>query len=821
MVHWASREDLAAGRLRFALAGHADPGLGRSRALAAVEQARRALPAAYEWSELAAPPYDMDQLLADDWPLYEVRRQEIVTEPHAPDAEAAYYYYPVPLRGDGSGWAGLAHVLGGCGDPFVASLVFMRSGYEQHESRFAQYLAGQLATLGQNRTIRNAYGEQIQLPPDTNAHAAAGAWHVFAYDNPHPVLARCYVTSPDVATASLVARSVAEYSAAEVHTELERTWAPATSQRIPMNDQMQAWSAMRDHGIAPTGGHQGWSSGTLPRELRRFPYLFTPSEGALLACLPTPDAQGCPGFPRSRRIAQRRAAKGLVQDHSGIRIGEFLDAGRSAGSASISLNAINRHLLVVGSPGSGKTTTVLSILLGAWRDFKLPFLAIEPVKTEYRELLREPGMDDVWIFTAGQERYSPLRLNPLHVPSGVAVEEQIGAVMAMFQAALPLDPPLPQLLEEAVEEAYLRREWSLDTTGEAADDVGIQPPTLRDVRNALSEIFDRRGYAGDVRSNLQAALGARLDSLVRGARGRMLDTVESIDWVEVMQRPVVIELDGLADQRDKALVGTMIIDKVRAVARTRGAQHTLRHITVLEEAHNLLAAVPPQSQQSQAVKGFCDAIAELRSLGEGFILSDQRPADLAQAAIANCGSRIVHMLAAAEHRELVLRDFDTSVLEAQAAARLDAGEALVRWIGMEEPEVLRVTPPEHRVATPSETSRLPVSSTDVEEHMAQVAMTLRRLLPRARCTRAVCTSGCEPARRRRAETFAQRSRGRDQADPDEVARRSAEAIGTVAADVYCAVLHIVEQVEAEGGKLDFGDAVSAARAVLSTATTQS
>ena len=57
----------------------------------------------------------------------------------------------------------------------------------------------------------------------------------------------------------------------------------------------------------------------------------------------------------------------------------------------------------------------------------------------------------------------------------------------------------------------------------------------------------------------------------------------------------------------------------------------LQHITVLEEAHNLLRRTSTeQSQESSNLQGksvemLTNAIAEMRTYGEGFIIADQAP----------------------------------------------------------------------------------------------------------------------------------------------------------------------------------------------------
>ena len=136
--------------------------------------------------------------------------------------------------------------------------------------------------------------------------------------------------------------------------------------------------------------------------------------------LPVPDAQGVPGFPRARRVAQRRAYIAPdIDDGPSVSLGEILHHGQPAGPLRLPLKAINRHVLTVGAPGSGKTTSVHTLLAELWREHHIPFLALEPAKTEYRSLLKAPGLEQLQVICLGRDDLSPLRLNPLAPPPGV------------------------------------------------------------------------------------------------------------------------------------------------------------------------------------------------------------------------------------------------------------------------------------------------------------------------------------------------------------------------------------------------------------------
>ena len=83
------------------------------------------------------------------------------------------------------------------------------------------------------------------------------------------------------------------------------------------------------------------------------------------------------------------------------------------------------------------------------------------------------------------------------------------------------------------------------------------------------------------------------------------------------------------------------------MATAAGANRPLRHLTVLEEAHNLLKRtstdqpVEGGNLLGKSVEMLSNAIAEMRTYGEGFIIADQAPGLLDMAAIRNTNTKII------------------------------------------------------------------------------------------------------------------------------------------------------------------------------------
>jgi hypothetical protein len=708
----------------------------------AVAAACNQLPPGFAWStpenNLGFGVTNSNQL------VLELRRDEEVTIPQWDYVPAEFYYTINDDPGDGSGWPAFWRSLSNTTQPVTVSLLFQRSELHWDERNILGGIISDLALFSEPRTDYDILNNPVTYPACLNAKAALASWQQRIEQLNRPLLARLAVRGEVTSAVSVATALATAIGTTSGHTGSRPMLVDAP--QTPA-DQRQAAFGFDWLEILPWGGHGVWADEAAPNSLRRMPYLFGLNEAAGLLVLPVPDEQGVAGMPLTRRVAtQRETVPSSRSPENGLRLGSALHHGNAGSPLVLPLAAVNRHALIVGAPGSGKTTTVLSLLVQLWRDHQIPFLVIESVKTEYRSLIGTPDLEDLQIITLGNERLSPLRLNPLEPPPGVRCEVHRSTVMASLKMALPLFPPLPQLLDKALGVAYDKAGWDDDTT--TAD--GLAAPTLRDLLNHFREVFTRIGYRGDA-ENIGLAFQTRLESLLQGSRGKLLDTVQTSDFVSLLRKPTVIEMNDIQDADERAVLAAFILDRVRAGAKSRGSSGgVLRHVTVIEEAHRLLAraSVPSgdndsgDKQRSDSVRAFCEAIAELRSLGEGFILSSQSPSALADAAVANTGARILHRMESSVDRKIMLDDLDASDLVRQAAARLRKGEAVVRWPELDEVELVQVEP-----IGEVDSGRY-VPNDVVAEHMYEHRRQTSQLLPYQLCSSDVCIVGCLAKTRR-------------------------------------------------------------------------
>lgn len=369
-------------------------------------------------------------------------------------------------------------------------------------------------------------------------------------------------------------------------------------------------------------------------------------------------------------------------------------SGADRGSASISARILNEHLLIVGTPGSGKTNTCMHLLLSAEKQFNVPFLVVEPAKAEYRQLQKQLGAN-LKVYSIGGGA-SPLRLNPLSPVAGAPLLGHIDLLKAVFNASFAMLPGMPQILEQALLEVYQDRGWDLQTGKnidlKANDDLTSSTliPCLADLHDQVEAVMQRKGYAGEVRMNMGAAVRSRLQGLMFGAKGNSLNVRRGVSDHELFNSPVVLELQYLRDDDEKAFVMATVFMRLYQYCEVRQRRlpphrrEQLQHITLIEEAHRLLASVGADREggnpRSKAVGMFNDMLAELRALGEGFMIAEQIPSKLSSDALKNTNLKIVHRLTDYAERRIAGQCASLNDSQVDHLSNLSKGLAVVHGL---------------------------------------------------------------------------------------------------------------------------------------------
>lgn len=340
-------------------------------------------------------------------------------------------------------------------------------------------------------------------------------------------------------------------------------------------------------------------------------------------------------------------------------------------------SSLSSHTFITGSTGSGKSNTIYHLLDELDRQ-KVKFLVIEPAKGEYKNILG--GRENVSVYGTNAKKAPLLRLNPFSFPEDTHVLEHIDRLVEIFNACWPMYAAMPAVLKDAVERAYINCGWSLtDSTS-----VTGKFPTFVDLMELLPAVVKQSGYSADTQNDYIGALFTRIKSLTNGINGQIFCSNEEIPAEKLFDENVIVDLSRVGSMETKSLMMGILVLKLQEHRMAGGDMNAeLHHVAVLEEAHNLLRRTADvQTQESSNLQGksvemIANAIAEMRTYGEGFIIADQAPGLMDPAVIRNTNTKIIMRLPDESDRELVGKAASLNDDQITELAKLPLGVAAV------------------------------------------------------------------------------------------------------------------------------------------------
>ena len=350
---------------------------------------------------------------------------------------------------------------------------------------------------------------------------------------------------------------------------------------------------------------------------------------------------------------------------------------------------LDKHVFISGVTGSGKTTTCRQILDKS----ELPFLVIEPAKTEYR--IMKNTYPDLLVFTLGNEDSenmgTPFRLNPFEFFYPYeSISSRVDMIKASIEAAFDMEAAIPQIIESAIYACYEDYGWNVSTNKnriyENPYDDGVYAfPTLKDLIEKVPEIVDDQGFDIRLKNDYIGSIKARLMGLLMGSKGLMLNTKRSIDFTDLLTRRVVIELEEIRNGAEKSLIMGFILTNLLQAIKVSFKKSGLsqlsetKHITLVEEAHRLLSKYVPGDNpcKKQGVDTFSDMLAEIRKYGESLVIVDQIPNKLTPEVLKNTNTKIVHKLFASDDKDAIGNTIALDKDQKEFLSNLITGRAIV------------------------------------------------------------------------------------------------------------------------------------------------
>ncbi len=488
-----------------------------------------------------------------------------------------------------------------------------------------------------------------------------------------------------------------------------------------------------------------WNSGQFSNALYRLPYVITAEEAAEFFRLPIGSDRISAGLKINESGKGNKTYSSNIINAGDITVGK-LRSSTKGDTIGFSLKDLAKHMLVVGTPGSGKTTFSVSLLDRLWKDHNIPFLVIEPAKNEYRALVQ--SIPELQVFTPGKNFISPFVFNPFIPPKNVKLETYKSTLKTAFAAAVSMSTPLDKIFEESINNCYSDFRW-LDTY--TVDDKG-KTFNISDFIKCFQQTFDEIGYTGDAK-NIGRAGVVRLNSLVN-----LFDNYFSIPIEDILKKPTIIELAAIENSDQKALIIALLLLSILAYVNSNYiGEGGLKNVILLEEAHVLLDADTNAGQgdanPSAIAQGLVKRmLAEIRSYGVGLVIADQSPRKVSTDVVALTDMKMVFRLVESVDKQIIGDSTNMTDVQVQRMAKLKPGEAFLFFNKLEEPE--EVITPDYRLENNISITLSDEGIRSLSTYWNDKADKLRPY-PECQCV-ACCSETCDYARRVLAREIARR-----------------------------------------------------------------
>lgn len=378
----------------------------------------------------------------------------------------------------------------------------------------------------------------------------------------------------------------------------------------------------------------------------------------------------------------------------GIALGSIFNMGSVCNNkVSLNINSLAMHTFVTGSTGSGKSNTVYE-MIRQLDNLGINYMIIEPAKGEYKNVFG--SLPDVRVLGTNPQFTELLRINPFRFPKGIHILEHIDRLVEIFNVCWPMYAAMPAVLKDAILQAYESCGWELySSTNRYSEELF---PTFTDLLNELVDVIQRSAYSEEVKSNYTGSLVTRIKSLTNGLNGQIFGASE-IDNTELFDGKIIVDISRVGSVETKSLIMGILIMRLNEHRMSSCTEMNvpLRHVTILEEAHNILKRTSTEQNAEgsnvagKSVEMISNAISEMRTYGEGFIIVDQSPSAVDISAIRNTNTKIIMRLPDEQDRRLVGKSAGLKDEQLDEIAKLPKGVAVVYQNDWIEPVLCKIS----------------------------------------------------------------------------------------------------------------------------------
>lgn len=468
------------------------------------------------------------------------------------------------------------------------------------------------------------------------------------------------------------------------------------------------------------------------KAMGRFPYVMTLEELNVFFRLPLYD-KSMPALTERKALSEaEQFSKDIIGENT-IKFGRLISDGGSEVVIGCPLKSWTQHALIVGMPGTGKTTFAVNILTQFYKK-GIPFLAIEPTKSEYRAMI--DIVDDLQIFTPGNNNVSPFIINPFIPPKGITVEQYIPSLLAAFKAAFSMDGPLEMIFLKAVNNCYIEYGWKKYSK---YGDKDVKVFGMFEYILCFKKTMNSMNYNKETKSNIETAGLLRLMNLIE-QNSNIYDTINTVPIEDLLSKPTVLELNSIDNDEQKSLIMALILSSACVhIKNNQIGDGKLKNVILIDEAHVLLdSGVDSEgsgSSKGTTVKTVQKMIAEVRSYGTSIIIADQKPSAVTESIVSNTNVKVSFRLTSSKERNIIAESTDMSDNNAEYISQLGVGQAYVYFDKLRSPQLVQTEDTRE-----TDGVRLSVSNEEIFERSKYWKDKESKLVPFRECS---CSNICK------------------------------------------------------------------------------
>jgi hypothetical protein len=328
-----------------------------------------------------------------------------------------------------------------------------------------------------------------------------------------------------------------------------------------------------------------------------------------------------------------------------------------------------KHVGIFSITGGGKTNVAQTLLLGLLAK-NVPFLVVD-WKRSYRALLtlKNEKVKTIQVYSVGRRTASVFNWNPLRPPPGVHPKTWISVIA------------------EALEKSHISGQGVADIFIELFDKQFESSGYYDGKQDKLPNFFDANEALQKTRFTgrrmlWQDSCSRILKTFIFGPAAGAFNARHPIKLEDLLDKPIIIELDQELPKPLRVFFSDVLLRWIHLFRLAQGETDELRHVTFLEEVHNLF---PKTSIERQASNSLENVFREIRGFGEGLVNITQHPSLLPIYILGNCNTQIMLGL---QHEEDIFTAKHSLFLnkgEEVYLDRLPVGEGIVKIKGRVNP----------------------------------------------------------------------------------------------------------------------------------------